>query len=119
MDSLPLSHVLLISYDNISFSLSALGNLEELNMLLKKQIALNSQSANSEGFNPELIVQMANEIRNLKTQLDNVSLRYDKATYSILQDFLTVLSILNFHFVSLSNLVNLSSPYYQQQILYP
>jgi hypothetical protein len=74
MDSLPLSHVLLISYDNISFSLQ-LGNLEELNMLLKKQIALNSQSANSEGFNPELIVQMANEIRNLKTQLDNVSFR--------------------------------------------
>lgn len=59
-----------------------LGNLEELNMLLKKQIALNSQSANSEGFNPELIVQMANEIRNLKTQLDNVSLRYDKCNVS-------------------------------------
>jgi hypothetical protein len=51
-------------------------------MLLKKQIALNSQSANSEGFNPELIVQMANEIRNLKTQLDNVNLRYDKCNVS-------------------------------------
>ncbi|XP_063423939.1 myomegalin-like isoform X5 [Mytilus trossulus] len=59
-----------------------LGNLEELNMLLKKQIALNSQSANSEGFNPELIVQMANEIRNLKTQLDNVGARHDKSNVS-------------------------------------
>lgn len=59
-----------------------LGNLEELNMLLKKQIALNSQSANSEGFNPELIVQMANEIRNLKTQLDNVGARHDKSHVS-------------------------------------
>ncbi|XP_052094459.1 myomegalin-like isoform X5 [Mytilus californianus] len=59
-----------------------LGNLEELNMLLKKQIALNSQSANTEGFNPELIVQMANEIRNLKTQLDNVGARHDKSNVS-------------------------------------
>ncbi|XP_071147876.1 uncharacterized protein [Mytilus edulis] len=59
-----------------------LGNLEELNMLLKKQIALNSQSAITEGFNPELIVQMANEIRNLKTQLDNVGARHEKSNVS-------------------------------------
>ena len=44
---------------------------ENLNNLLKKQLELNTQTENSpSGFNPELIVKMAQEIDRLKEELD-------------------------------------------------
>ena len=48
-----------------------LKHTEHLNELLKQQIKLNTQSDNSStGFNPELVVQMANEIQRLKDELE-------------------------------------------------
>ena len=44
---------------------------ENLNNLLKKQLGLNTQTENSpSGFNPELIVKMAQEIDRLKEELE-------------------------------------------------
>lgn len=48
-----------------------LKHTEHLNDLLKQQIKLNTKSDNvPSGFNPELIVQMANEIQRLKDELE-------------------------------------------------
>ena len=48
-----------------------LKHTENLNNLLKKQLELNTQSENApSGFNPELIVKMAQEIDRLKEELD-------------------------------------------------
>ena len=64
---------------NISSLQSEINNLkshlkhtEHLNNLLKHQLELNTQSESSpSGFNPELIVKMAQEIERLKEDLEN------------------------------------------------
>ena len=49
-----------------------LKHTENLNNLLKRQLELNTQSENApSGFNPELIVKMAQEIDRLKEELES------------------------------------------------
>ena len=56
-----------------------LKHTEYLNDLLKHQIRLNTQSANTPaGFNPELIVQMAQEIERLKEELEKMRDKLNK-----------------------------------------
>ena len=46
---------------------------QNVNALMKRQIELNTKSdAAPMGFNPELVVQMSNEIQNLKSQRDDL-----------------------------------------------
>ena len=56
--------------------------LENINMLLKRQIELNSMSGNDGAepmFNPELICQMAGEIERLKAELKTKGAEVEKA----------------------------------------
>ena len=50
---------------------SRVKHLENVNDLLKRQIELNTKADSGSGFNPELIVQMAQEIERLKEELEN------------------------------------------------
>ncbi|KAJ8300735.1 hypothetical protein KUTeg_022254 [Tegillarca granosa] len=55
-----------------------LKNVEELNVLLKRQLNLNTKCENGPGgFDPNLIVQMAEEIQRLKTELNAASNQTD------------------------------------------
>lgn len=55
-----------------------LKNVEELNVLLKRQLNLNTKCENGPGgFDPNLIVQMAEEIQRLKTELNAATFQTD------------------------------------------